>query len=387
MERIYMDYAATTYVDPEVKKEIDSYFTERFGNPGSFNYFGLEAKNAVNDARNRIAKILNADSDEVIFTGSGTESINLAIKGVARALKTKGNHIITQKTEHHAVIDTCKYLESNEGFEVTYLNVDKYGLINLDELKKVINKRTILISIMHANNEIGTVQPIKEIVKIAKKNNVIFHTDACQAAGYLELDVKRLGVDMMTINGSKLYAPKGIGLLYLKKGVPIEPILHGGGQEFGLRSGTENVPGIIGLAKAIEISERIKKTECKRLSKLRDMLINGLQGKIKNVMLNGHTKTRLPNNANLSFLGVEGESLLLHLNEEGICAATGSACTSRNLEASHVLLATGLKTEAAHGSIRFTLGRKTKEEDIKKVIRVMPKMVETLRMLSPIHVD
>ena len=386
MKKIYMDYAATTYVDPLVRKEMDRYFSDEFGNPGSFNSFGLNAKNAVSNARSRIANILGCNDNEIIFTGSGTESINLAIKGVARALKKKGNHIITQKTEHDAVLKTCEYLEE-EGFEVTYLDVDRHGLIDIKNLESEIKKNTILITIMYANNEIGTIQPIKDIARIAKKYNVLFHTDACQAASFLEIDVRKLDVDLMTLNGSKIYAPKGIGILYLKYGVPIVPIIHGGGQEFGLRSGTENVPGIIAIAKALELVQKEKNDEITRLSRLRDMLIDGLQKNIKKTILNGHPKTRLPNNVNVSILDVEGESLLMHLNEEGICTATGSACTSRDLEASHVLLAIGLPAEAAHGSIRFTLGRKTTEDDIKKVISVMPKMVETLRMISPVKIE
>lgn len=386
MKKIYMDYAATTYVDPLVRKEMDRYFSDEFGNPGSFNSYGLEAKKAVDNARRKIAGILDCNDNEIIFTGSGTESINLAIKGVVVALKEKGNHIITQKTEHHAVLETCKYLEK-EGFEVTYLDVDRYGLIDIKNLESKINKRTILITIMYANNEIGTIQPVKEIAKIAKKHGILFHTDACQAAGFLEIDVKRIGVDLMTLNGSKIYAPKGIGILYVKNNVSIKPLIHGGGQEFGLRSGTENVPGIVGIARALELVQKKENNESNRLSKLRDMLISGIQKKIQKTILNGHPKIRLPNNVNISVLGVEGESLLLHLNEAGIFAATGSACTSRELEASHVLLATGLPAEAAHGSIRFTLGRKTTESDIKKVIALMPKMVDILRMISPIKTE
>ena len=384
MQGIYLDYAATTYVDPAVRKEMGQYFTKEFGNPGSFNSYGLNAKKALDDARSRIARVLNAESSEIIFTGSGTESINLAIKGVAKALKEKGNHIITQKTEHHAVLETCLALEA-DGYEVTYLDVDEHGLIDLKTLESSIRPGTILISVMYANNEIGTVQPIKESAAIAKRHNVLFHTDACQAAGFLDLDVKNLGVDLMTLNGSKIYAPKGTGLLYVKKGTPIRPIIDGGGQEFGLRSGTENVPGMIGFAKALEIAQSEKEKESKRLSKLRDCLIKGLLKNIPKTILNGHPKQRLPSNVNVSILDIEGEALLLYLNESGICAATGSACASKSLEPSHVILATGLPYEAAHGSIRFTLGRKTKKADIKKVLDVMPGLVEKLRQLSPVH--
>ena len=384
MEGIYLDYAATTYVDARVKKEMDSYFIKEFGNPGSFNTYGLNVKKAVDFARNKIAEILGARPNEMIFTGSGTESINLALKGIARALKEKGNHIITQKTEHHAVLETCNFLEE-EGFEVTYLNVDKYGLINLNELKTAIKPSTILISIMYANNEIGTIQPIKEIAEIAKEHSILFHTDACQAAGFLDLNVNSLGVSLMTLNGSKIYGPKGTGILYVKSGTLIKPIVHGGGQEFGLRSGTENVPGIIGFAKALEIAQNDKEKESRRLTRLRDCLIKGLLKNIPKTILNGHPSQRLPNNVNVSILDIEGESLLLYLNESGICAATGSACASKSLEPSHVILATGLPYEAAHGSIRFTLGRKTKKSDIKKVLEVMPGLVEKLRQMSPVH--
>ncbi|MBS3108324.1 IscS subfamily cysteine desulfurase [Candidatus Woesearchaeota archaeon] len=387
MNDIYLDYAATTYIDPVVKKSMERYFTKDFGNPGSFNSYGLIAKKTVDDARERIAGILNADANEIVFTGSGTESINLAIKGVARVLREKGKHIITQKTEHHAVLETCRYLEKEEGFEATYLDVDKYGMIDLNELESSIRKDTVLISIMYANNEIGTIQLIKEIANIAKKHGVILHTDACQAAGFLDIDVKNIGVDLMTLNGSKIYAPKGIGLLYVKKGTPIKAIMHGGGQEFGLRPGTENVPSIVGFARALELVQKNKDKESKRLGKLRNMLIRGIMEKIPKTILNGHPTMRLPNNVNVSILNIEGEALLLHLNEEGICISTGSACTSNSLEPSHVILAIGLPYEAAHGSIRFTLGKKTNKKDIERVLEVMPGFVDSLRMISPVHLE
>lgn len=380
MKETYMDYAATTPVDPEVKREMDVYLTSEYGNPGSFNSIGLRAKDAVDDARSRIAKVLNASSDEIIFTASGTESINLALLGLAKA--AKGKHIITTRIEHHAVLDTCEYLES-EGYEVTYLDVDRYGMPDLSLLRKVIRKDTILITMMYANNEIGTILPIKEMAKIAKSNNILFHTDACQAGCSLDLDVKSLGVDMMTLNGSKIYGPKGIGILYRRKGVSLKPIVYGGGQEFGLRSGTENVPGIVGFAKALELVQKNKDRENKRLVKLRDRLIKGLL-KIPDTILNGHPAERLPNNVNITFLNIEGEAMMMYLNEEGICASSGSACTSNSLDPSHVILATGMPYEAAHGSLRFTLGHSNSEEDVEKVISIMPGIVKRLRLLSPV---
>jgi len=381
---IYLDHAATTYVIPEVKKEMERYFSEEFGNPGSFNTIGLKAKKAVDDARTRIASILNADPREIIFTGSGTESINLAIKGVISALKKKGNHIITTKIEHHAVLDTCEYLEK-EGFKVTYLDIDKHGLVNLEQLEKSITKDTVLITIIYANNEIGTIQPVAEIGRIARDKGVLFHTDACQAAGFLDMDVKNLNVDLMSLNASKIYGPKGIGMLYVKRGVDIRPIIHGGGQEFGLRSGTENVPYIVGFAKALELAQKSREGESKRLAKLRDKLIKGILDNIPKSFLNGHPTKRLPNNVNISILDVEGEAVLLHLNKHDICASTGSACTSKTLDPSHVILAIGLPYEAAHGSIRFSLGKRTTDKDIDAVIRVLPGIVETLRKISPVN--
>lgn len=377
---IYLDNAATTPVRKEVLLAMEPYFSEKYGNPSSMHQLGLEANYAVSESREKIANILNCASDEIIFTSGGTESVNFAIKGTAFAHK-KGN-IITQKTEHHAVLHTCKWLETR-GFEITYLNVDKFGLVNLKDVESAIKKDTILVSIMYANNEIGTIQPIKEIADICKRKKVLFHTDACQAAGYSDIDVKKLGIDLMTINGSKIYGPKGVGLLYVKKGVRLTPLIHGGGQEFGLRSGTENVPAIVGFAKALELAQKEKEIESKRLTILRDKLISELL-KIPNSRLNGHPTTRLPNNANISFYGVEGESVLLMLNEKGIFASTGSACSARSLEPSHVLLAIGLKHDWAHGSIRFSLGQTTSKTDIDHVLRVFPKIISDLRGISPV---
>jgi cysteine desulfurase len=377
---IYMDHAATTYVRKEVKEEMDKYFSEEFGNPGSFNSIGFKAKEALDNARKNVSELLNCIPEEVVFTGSGTESINLAIQGVAKA-SGKG-HIITSAIEHHAVLHTCEALEK-EGFKVTYLPVDKQGLVNPKDVEKAIRKDTILISIMYANNEIGTIQPIKEISKITRKRGILFHTDACQAGGALDINVERLGVDLMTLNSSKIYGPKGVGMLFVKRGTPIRPIIHGGGHEFGLRSGTENLPGIIGFAKALELAQKERVKEGERLSKLRDGMIKEVL-KIPESFLNGHPTKRLPNNVNITFLNIEGEALLLHLNEKGICAATGSACTSGSLDPSHVILATGLPYEAAHGSIRFTLGLKTTEDDINHTVKALPDVVDNLRKMSPV---
>ena len=380
---IYFDNAATTPVRKEVFTAMKPYFSTYFGNPSSLHAKGLEARDAVEEARKLIAEILNCATDELIFTSGGTESVNLAIKGIAFARK-KG-HIITQKTEHDAVLETCKWLEK-QGFELTYLNVDEFGLVKPEQVEKHIRKDTILVSIMYANNEIGTIQPIKEIAEVCRKHEVLFHTDACQAAGYLDMDVKNLGIDLMTINGSKIYGPKGVGLLFIKKGIEIEPLLHGGGQEYGLRSGTENVPAIVGFAKALELAQKEKVTEVQRLTALQDRLVSGLQ-RIADSKLNGHPQKRLPNNVNVSIYGVEGEAVLLMLNEKGICASTGSACSTKSLEASHVLLAMGMSHEMAHGSLRFSLGKHTKEKDISRLMKVLPGIVKKLRDMSPIKAE
>ena len=387
MKEIYLDHAATTHVDPRVKAAMEEYWTQEFGNPGSFHTAGLRALRTLNTARATVAKIMNCIPEEVIFTGSGTESINTAIKGVFRANKARGKHIITSTTEHPAVLETCEYLEKHEGAEVTQVPVDKHGQVLPEALEKAIRKDTILVTIMYANNEMGTINNITELAKVAKQHNVLFHTDACQAGGVLDIDTKKLGVDLMTINGSKLYAPKGVGVLYLRRGVQVHPLIHGGGQEFRMRSGTENVPIIVGFAKALEIAHQEKEAENARLVKLRDKLVDGIMKSVPKTFLNGHLTERLPNNANVSFLDIEGEALLLYLNEHGICASTGSACTSKTLDPSHVILALGLPYEAAHGSIRFTLGRHTTEEGINKVIEVMPGIVEKLRALSPVNLD
>lgn len=386
MREIYLDHAATTYIRPEVVKAMEKYYSQEFGNPGSFHTIGLRAKEAMNQARETIKTLINADKpEEIVFTGSGTESINLALKGIARANKEKGKHIITSKIEHEAVLETCYYLEKHEGFEITYLDVDKCGRVCHNELKKAIRDDTILISIMYANNEVGTIQPIKQLSKIAKEHNILFHTDACQAGGTLNMDVKDLGVDLMTLNSSKIYGPKGVGLLYVRRGIKIQAIIHGGGQENKLRSGTQNIPGIVGFAKALELGQAEKEKENKRLIQLREKLIKGIQETIPKTFLNGHPIERLPNNVNVTILDVEGEAMMLYLNEHGICASSGSACTSQSLDPSHVILALGLPFEVAHGTLRFTLGRQTTEEGINKLLEVLPGIVEALRRISPVN--
>jgi cysteine desulfurase len=381
---VYLDNSATTYVDPEVKRAMEPYFSEYYGNPSSLHKMGLKSRNAIEHARETVAKIINSRPNEIIFTGSGTESINLAIKGVFRANRGRGKHIITTKIEHHAVLESCEYLEKNEGADVTYLDVDDHGLVDPKQVERAIRKDTILITIIYANNEIGTIEPIAEIGRIAKRRGVYFHTDACQAGCYLPLDTKKLNADLMTLNGSKIYGPKGTGMLFVRSGVKLHPIIHGGGQEFGLRSGTENVPGIVGFAKALDISQKKRIVESKRLTTLRDKLIKGILKNIPKTMLNGHATKRLPNNVNITFLDLEGESLLLYMNQKGIYASTGSACSSESLDPSHVIMALGLPHEAAHGSIRFSLGRQNTQKDVDYVLKQLPDMVKRLRSLSPV---
>ncbi|MCX6801412.1 MAG: cysteine desulfurase family protein [Candidatus Diapherotrites archaeon] len=384
-KEIYLDYSATTPVREEVLKEALPYFSEKFGNPSSFHSRGLEAKNAIESARKRIAKILNCEAEEIIFCGSGTESINLAIKGIAfrELAKGKRGHFITQKTEHEAVLKTMDWLK-RIGFEITYLNVDENGLIDLGELTRSIKEDTLLVSIMYANNEVGTIQPIKEIAEICHKKNTLLHTDACQASEYLDLNVKKLGADLMTLNGSKVYSFKGTGLLYKRKEIEIEALIHGGGQESGARSGTENVPGIVALAKALEIAEWEKKKEAKRITALRDYFIKRVEKEIPKAKLNGHRTKRLPNNVNFSFEGIEGESLILYMNEEGVRLSTGSACSSKSLDPSHVLTAMGIDHGTAHGSIRFSLGKETTKKELDFVIGKLKEKVEFLRRISPV---
>lgn len=381
---VYMDYAATTYTKPEVLEEMLPYFTEFYGNPSSIYSISRETKKAIDKARNRVAKAINADPTEIYFTGGGSEADNWAIKGIALANKNKGNHIITTKIEHHAVLHTCEYLEKN-GFEVTYLDVDEEGSIRLEDLKNAIKPTTVLVTIMTANNEIGTIQPIKEIGEICKERKVFFHTDAVQAIGHIDMDVKDMNIDALSLSGHKIYGPKGVGVLYLRKGIRIHNLVHGGAQERNRRAGTENVAGIVGLGKAIELAMESLKEEKERLTYLRDKLIKGLLA-IPYSKLNGpRGDRRLPGNVNISFEFIEGESVLLMLDAKGICASSGSACTSGSLDPSHVLLAIGLPHEVAHGSLRLSMGAKTTEEEVDYVIETVPAIVQRLRDMSPLY--
>lgn len=386
MKNVYMDYSATTYVKPEVLEEMMPYFTEKFGNPSSFYGISRETKRAIDTAREKVAKGLNCLPDEVYFTGGGSEADNWAIKGIASAHKNKGNHIITTKIEHHAVLHTCQYLEKN-GFEVTYLDVDSEGFINLDDLKNAITDKTILVSIMFANNEIGTIQPVKEIGEICKEKKVFFHTDAVQAVGNVPIDVKEMNIDMLSLAGHKIYGPKGIGVLYIKKGIKIDNLIHGGAQEKNRRAGTENIASIVGLGKAMELATCNIEEHMENMTSLRDRLIDGLLT-IPYTNLNGpRGEKRLPGNVNVRFRFIEGESILLSLDFKGVCASSGSACTSGSLDPSHVLLAIGLPHELAHGSLRLTLGAGSTEEDVDYVLEVTPPIIERLRNMSPLWDD
>jgi cysteine desulfurase len=360
------------------------YFSDSFGNPSSLYSYGQESRKAVESARTRMAQFIGAKVEEIIFTGGGSEADNFAIKGIAYANEEKGRHIITSIIEHHAVLETCKFLE-RRGFTVTYLPVDKQGLVDSDSVRKAINNKTILISIMHANNEIGTIQPIEEIGKIARENSIYFHTDAVQTVAHIPVNVDELGVDVLAISAHKFYGPKGVGVLYVRTGTKIESFIHGGEQENGRRAGTENVPGIVGLGKAVEIATTEMIAEQKRLSILRDKLIKGILERIESSHLNGHPDLRLPNNINISIDFIEGESTCLNLDMEGICISTGSACSSSSGEPSHVLLAIGLPHEQARSTLRFTLGRLTTEEDIEHVLEVLPPTVARLRAISPLY--
>ena len=382
-KNVYLDHAATTYVKKEVLDEMMPFFTQSFGNPSSIYKLGQENKRAVDLAKERIAKAIGATPNEIYFTAGGCEADNWVIKGIAFANMNKGKHIITTSIEHPAIINSCKFLEKH-GFEVTLLGVDENGQVRLDELENAIKDNTILISVMFANNEIGTVQPIKEIAEIAKKHNVYFHTDAVQAVGSLRIDVKDLGVDMLSMSGHKFYGPKGIGALYIKKGTKIDSLIHGGGQEQGKRAGTENVPAIVGMGKAIELAYENFDETTNRIIALREKLINGVLNNIPHVRLNGHRTKRLPGNTNFSFSFIEGESLLLMLNMKGVAGSSGSACSSGSLDPSHVLLAIGLDHGTAHGSLRLTLGAETTEEDIDYVLGILPGIVEKLREMSPL---
>lgn len=382
--RIYLDHSATTRVKPEVLEEMLPVYTDYYGNPSSIYSFGREAKKLVDQARMRVAKALGALPEEIFFTAGGSESDNWVLRGVSYANKNRGNHIITTSIEHHAILHTCEQLEK-EGFEVTYLPVDSYGMISLEDLKAAITDKTILISVMYANNEIGTIEPIEEIGKIAKERNIYFHTDAVQAVGNVKIDVKAQNIDMLSLSAHKFYGPKGIGALYIRKGTRIANLIHGGGQERGKRAGTENVPGIVGLGKAIELATENIESYNEKLLKLRTKLINGVMEKIPYTRLNGHPEKRLPGNANFCFQYIEGESLLLNLDMKGIAASSGSACTSGSLDPSHVLLAIGLPHEIAHGSLRLTLGDENTEEDVYYVLEVLPEIVQRLRDMSPLY--
>ncbi|MEJ8553096.1 cysteine desulfurase NifS [Tepidibacter sp. Z1-5] len=383
--RVYMDYAATTPMKKEVLEAMLPYYNDLFGNASSVHAFGREVKGSLDEGRDQVAKLINAESSEIYFTAGGSESDNWAIKGVAFANKEKGNHIITTKIEHHAVLHTCEYLEKHHGFEITYLDVDSEGRIDLEELKNSITDKTILISVMFANNEIGTIEPIKEIGQIAKERGVLFHTDGVQALGNVHIDVKDLGVDLMAMSAHKIYGPKGIGALYIRKGVKLHSIIHGGAQEKRRRAGTENMAGIVGFGKAAEIARINLDENINKLTNLRDKLINGVLEKIPYTRVNGSLEHRLPGNTSFCFEFIEGESLLLSLDMMGIAGSSGSACTSGSLDPSHVLMAIGLKHEIAHGSLRLSLGYKNTEEDIDYVLETLPKIVDRLRQMSPLY--
>ncbi|MEM1577460.1 MAG: cysteine desulfurase family protein [Candidatus Pacearchaeota archaeon] len=384
MKKVYLDYAATTPVHKEVIKAMLPYFSKKFGNPNSLHSYGQEAREAIEKSREKIASFINANSNEIIFTSSGTESDNLAIKGFALANRQKGKHILISSIEHKAVINAANWLKKF-GFEIDYINVDNKGIVKIEDLEKKIRKDTILVSVMTVNNEIGTIQLIKEIAKICNEKGICFHTDAVQALGKLKINVKKLGIDMLSGSSHKVYGPKGIGLLYKREGIKIDALLHGGGQEFGLRSSTENVPGIIGFSKALELCYKDLEEESKREEKLRDKIIREvLDYDFIKVKLNGDwPKNRIFNNANFSFYGIEGEALVLTLNEYGIATSTGSACSEKSLKPSHVLIAIGLKPSEAHGSLRITLGMLTTQEEINYFLTILPNAIKKLQRISP----
>lgn len=383
---IYLDNAATTQVYPEVLEAMNPYFTEIYGNPSSIYIFAQNANKAVLNSRQTLADLIHARAEEIYFTGGGSESDNWALKAVAEAYESKGKHIITTKIEHHAILHTCEYLEK-KGYEITYLDVDEYGTICLEELEKAMRPDTILVSVMAANNEIGTIQPLSQIGQIAKKHGVLFHTDAVQAFGHIRLDVDEMNIDMLSASGHKINGPKGIGLLYIRKGVKIRSFIHGGAQERGRRAGTHNVPGIVGFAKAAQLAEEAMDQRIAYETELRDYLIDRVLTEIPYSRLNGDRTKRLPNNASFCFRFVEGESLLILLDQKGICASSGSACTSGSLEPSHVLLAIGLPHEIAHGSLRLTLSEKTTKEEIDFTVEEIKRIVERLRKMSPLYED
>ena len=386
MKRIYLDHAATTPVDPAVADVMVSCLKENFGNPSSVYAEGRTAKKSIDAARAQLAKAINADPREIYFTASGSEADNWAIKGIAMKNQAKGNHIITTKIEHHTILHTCEYLEKH-GFEVTYLPVDANGLISLEDLKNAIRDETILVSIMFANNEIGTIEPIREAAEIVKARGIVFHTDAVQALGNIPIDVKELQVDLLSVSAHKIYGPKGIGALYIRKGLPIDNLIHGGGQERKKRAGTENTPEIVAFGKAAELASEHLEENMAHLKSLRERLINGVMERIPKVRLNGHPEQRLPGNVNFCFEYIEGESILLSLDIVGIAGSSGSACTSGSLDPSHVLLAIGLPAGIAHGSLRLTIGKSTTAEDIDYTIDNLVSIIERLRAMSPIDAD
>ncbi len=383
MKDIYFDNAATTKTDDEVVKAMLPYLTESYGNASSIYQLGRKNRKAVEDAREKVAKVLNCDVGEIYFTAGGSESDNTAIRGIAYSYRDKGNHIITSKIEHPAVLETCKQLEK-EGFEVSYINVDSNGILDLEELTKAIRSTTILITVMFANNEIGTIQPIKEIGEIAKEHQIVFHTDAVQAVGNVKIDVKEMQIDSLSMSGHKFYGPKGIGALYVKKGVKFDTLIHGGHQERNKRAGTENVAGIVGLGTAIELAYRDLEEHNRKIKELRDYYVEQVEQRIPYIKVNGDRKRRLPGNSNISFRFIEGEGLLLNLDLKGICASSGSACTSGSLDPSHVLLAIGLPHEIAHGSLRISIGKYNTKEEVDYLIENLVEIVNRLREMSPL---
>ncbi|MFA4844644.1 MAG: cysteine desulfurase NifS [Candidatus Margulisiibacteriota bacterium] len=397
MNRIYLDHAATTPTDPKVVEAMLPYFSEKYGNPSSIHSFGQETRAAVEKGREQVAGLIGCAADEIVFTSGGTEADNQAIEGIAFANQQNGNHIITTAIEHHAVSKCCEFLKKH-GFEITYLPVDKYGLVDPDAVAKAITAKTILVSVMHANNEMGTIEPIKAIGEVVRdagtrylvpgtkdgKRKIYFHTDAVQTVGHIPVNVNELGVDLLSISAHKLYGPKGVGALYIRKGTRLTPFLHGGSQERNRRASTENVPGIVGFGVAAELAKGEMLADAKKMAGLRDKMIKGILEAIPDTQLNGHPTERLPNNVNVSVRYIEGESMLLSLDMEGIAASTGSACTSGSLEPSHVMLAIGLTHEVAHGSLRFSLGKQTTEEEIDRTVTELKTIVERLRSMSPL---
>ena len=379
---VYLDNNATTPVDRRVYEAMSPYLFEKFGNPSTLYSIGAEARAAVEEARKKVADLVGAKPDEIVFTGCGSESDNMALKGVAFAQMERGKHVIVSSIEHHAVLNTAAYLEKI-GFEVTYLPVDRYGMVDPDDLRQAIRTDTILVSIMLANNEIGTIQPIKELCLVSHERGVLFHTDAVQAAGKLRIDVEELGVDLLSLSAHKIYGPKGVGALYIRKGTKVHPLIHGGHQERGRRAGTENVAGIVGFGKAAEIALQEMEEEAVRIAGLRDRLEGGILERIEDVLINGHPEKRLPNTTNISFRYIEGEAIILKLASHGIFASTGSACSSDTLEPSHVLMAIGLSPEVGHGSVRFSLGKFNTADDVDRTLEVLPEVVSNLREMSP----